>query len=144
MRNIRTLEYGEAAHIVFAIVDKASRDGGEPVAVAVVGADHQLLAFGAMDGVLPLAVSVAQAKAVTSAMRRLDTLELSKRTPPLNPAEFGGLQLCFMGGGVAIIDSDGCIGAVGVSGRKAFCPPSAAGEFHDHELATFGAASLNP
>jgi uncharacterized protein GlcG (DUF336 family) len=137
------LTYDEAAYLLKAVIDKAIATSGDPIAAAVVGADGKLLAFGAMDGVLPLSVDLAQLKAMTSAMRRLDTTELAARVPPPDPGNYGDLKLCFMPGGVVVQFEGECIGSIGVSGRKGERPHDAPEtEYHDHELADYGRKKL--
>ena len=63
------------AQIAFnCILKEAQKDGGAPVAIAIVGDHDNLLIFGAMDGVLPISTKLAQNKAHSAIAFQRDTL----------------------------------------------------------------------
>jgi len=139
MRKFVSLGLKEAQAIIACVITKATADGGAPVAVAVTGIDGRLIAFEIMDGTITIAGPLAIAKARTAALRGLETKELAERTPPPDPGNYPGLELCFMPGGVIVETRLGeIVGAIGVSGRKGCATAEDPDEMHDHELARWG------
>jgi len=145
MRDITTLTLVEAEHVVDAVQNQGFGDAGAPIAVAVVGSDGRLISFAAQDGVLHGSIDIAQHKAYTAVVLQRDTLDHHRAVPPKNPANYGDPKICFMAGGVVIRVKGKIIGAVGVSGRKAFRPDRQTDEagfedsvLTDHELACCG------
>ena len=74
MREVKTIDLSDAQVIVNQVLEEAQKNGGDPVAVAVVGSDGRLVAFAAMDGVMPVSVEVAINKAYTAVVGQHDTL----------------------------------------------------------------------
>lgn len=107
------------------IVARARRDAderfGEAVAVAVVGAGGELVAFAADDALGPLPRLVAVRKAYTAALLRRSTREaaVSVASGTLDLARLGEAQLLTTVGGVCVVDGDTVRGGVGVSGLAA-------------------------
>ena len=127
---------------------------GEPIAVAVVGLNFKLIAFSAMDGVMPVSVDLCIKKAHTAIAGQKETLEWEKAEKAgLDGRNFGDESWTCFGGGVPVRINNRIIGAVGVSGRHSHkeellsnqedlledrqkIPPQ------DHELARIGARYL--
>ena len=111
-----TLEAAQT--IVDAAVQKAV-ELGVSEAIAVVGADGALKAFGRMDGAILIAVRLAQQKAWSAVSSNIPThelWELMKEYPPLL-ASLPHQQNMFAGGGGYPIIVDGeLIGGIGASG----------------------------
>ncbi|GEM_PF-2102352 len=117
---LQSISYEDAQAAVAVIIHEAQADKGEDIAVAVVGRNGQLMAFGAMSWVKPISISLAQNKAYTALALQRDTVEYHKRATPPDPANFGDPRICFLAGGILIKDRDHILGAIGVSGRNAF------------------------
>jgi uncharacterized protein GlcG (DUF336 family) len=119
-----TLE--EAQTVIAAAIEKA-RQSGVRVAVAVVDEGGLLIALARMDGVLPLAIQVTEAKASASALwhRDGDELAVTGRDRPLILQQMNALpmlrQLPLIPalGSLVIRRNGQVLGAVGVSGGKA-------------------------
>jgi len=117
---LKSIDLKEAQNLISVIVKQASKDGGSPVAVAVVGIDGRLVAFAAMDGVMPLSTSLARKKAYTAIVGRRDTNYWDGK----NFSSGDGSFVCLGGGAIIEILSKETknpqkliIGAVGISGR---------------------------
>jgi uncharacterized protein GlcG (DUF336 family) len=101
----------------------AGRRLGVPLAVAVVDAGDELVAFERMDGADLVSVRLAQDKAYTALVNRMATADLGPMVQP--GTEFygydsvaGGRMIVFAGG--MPLERDGVlVGAVGVSGGSA-------------------------
>lgn len=119
---IQSIAQVEATAIVAAIIEKAATDGGLPVAVAVVDNAGRLIAFTAMDYVMPASIRLAQSKAYSAVVGKRDTgqwASMKKNTEQVDfdmrnwtDENFSG----FTGGVVISIDMQ-IIGGIGVSGR---------------------------
>lgn len=72
---ILSISQTEASQVVAAIITKASGDGGAPVAAAVVDVAGRLIAFTAMDGLMPASIKLAQNKAYSAVMGKRDTIK---------------------------------------------------------------------
>ena len=59
---ILSVSQAEAFTITQAIIAKASEDGGPPVAISVVDCAGRLIAFTAMDGVMPASIKLSQTR----------------------------------------------------------------------------------
>ncbi len=129
MRQIKTLDYADARKVVASVIEEASVSGS-PVAVAIIGISDNLIAFGAMDDVLPVSIQLAMNKAHTALALQQDTISLEGK----DPANFTDSRFTCFGGGVLICDRGIIIGAVGVSGRKSRRSGRDT-ESQDHELA---------
>lgn len=140
MRNVASIGLEEALVIQNKILEIAVADGDKPVAIAVVGADAQLITFVAMNEVVPLSITIAQNKAYTAAMGRKSTKYQAEKPAGFDGRNVGDERFTAFAGGVALVDSAGhVVGAVGVSGRKAQNERQHA-PWQDHELASIGGA----
>jgi|ERR1017187_8505179 uncharacterized protein GlcG (DUF336 family) len=139
---IETISYKEAMHIVDAIVQRASEDGGEPIAVAVVGAAARLVCFSAMDGVMQASIRLSQSKAYSAVIGRRDTkcwASMAKHPTVLDFDMRNWTDNDFTGftGGVVLRVGDRVAGGIGVSGRKGTMGPEDQ-LLQDVELASLG------
>ncbi len=140
---ISSISSKEAMEIVNAVVTEASIDGGMPVAVAVTDAVGRLIAFCAMDGVVPASIKLAQSKAYSAVVGQRDTIQWASFPKNEKEVDFDMRNWTddnFSGftGGVIITDKLGkVIGGIGVSGRKGKMGPNDAIK-QDNELAIFG------
>lgn len=136
MRELKTLSLDEATAIANHIIKQAKLDGDDPIVVAVVGANAILIALSAMNGVMPISVSLAYNKAYSAVMGGKDTLYWEEEVPIIGC--FGNPKFCCLGGGMVLRDSDGnFVGGIGVSGRRSTAGPDGARR-EDHELAETG------
>ena len=99
-----------------AAIKQADKFGG-PLAAAVCGPEGELIAFIRMDGTNPASARIAQNKAYTAAVDRIETFKLGERMRTTdNPAFWGDPKVTGFGGGVPIIADGIVIGGFGVSG----------------------------
>ncbi|NUR26820.1 MAG: heme-binding protein [Catenulispora sp.] len=111
---------------------------GVPVAVAVVDAGGNLVAFSRMDGANIITIDTAIGKAFTAVSIGADTVNLTAAIQPGAPLFGTGLTLAgtrsFVpyAGGVVVRDGDAVLGAIGVSG--------APNSDIDHEIGTAAVA----
>jgi uncharacterized protein GlcG (DUF336 family) len=112
-----------AARRVVAAALTEGRRLGVPLAVAVVDAGDQLVAFERMDGADLVSVRLAQDKAYTALMNRMPTGDLGPMVQP--GTEFYGYDSVAVGrmivfaGGLPLERDGVLVGAVGVSGGSA-------------------------
>jgi uncharacterized protein GlcG (DUF336 family) len=144
--NFSSVSQKEASEIVAAIVEKATSDGGDPIAVAVVNFAGRLLAFAAMDNVMPVSVKLAQNKAYSAVMGKCDTTAwgLKKKNPELvdfDTRNFNDENFTGFTGGVLITVDNQIIGGVAVSGRKGKMDKDDI-LMQDKELAEYGRSFL--
>ncbi|MEO7767832.1 MAG: heme-binding protein [Ferruginibacter sp.] len=144
--NVISISHTEAAIIVAAVIQKATSDGGSPVAVAVVDHAGRLIAFTAMDNVMPASIKLAQNKAYSAVIGKRDTLYwacMAKNTIQLDFNMRNWTDENFTGftGGITILIQEQVIGAVGVSGRKGKQDIKDT-ILQDHELAELGRAMI--
>lgn len=144
--NIVTVSYTEADAIVRAVVEQASRDGGAPVAVAVVDAAARLICFAAMDGVMPASIRLSQAKAYSAVIGQQDTKNWAVKPKHPTLVDFDMRNWTDPGftgftGGLVILHSGSIIGGIGVSGRKGLRSETDT-LMQDSELAAHGSAAL--
>ena len=106
-----------------AMISAACRKAaGNPIAVAIVDAAGNLIAFERSDGATPINVRAAIGKAYTAAVTARETEELMERAKE-NPLAWQSVMTKDPGpftlarGGVPLINDGEVIGAVGVSGR---------------------------
>ena len=136
----------EARTVIEQIKKFVVEDGGDPVAIAIVGSDGGLIAFEAMDRVFPISRELAIKKAETALKSGCSTLKWEKEGG-LDCRNFGDSGFTCFGGGVPIIrpywfgQRSGSrylvLGAVGVSGRNSHKGKEDT-TAQDHELARFG------
>jgi glc operon protein GlcG len=103
------------------------------VCIAVVDAGGHLLGFQRRDGCATASVAIAQAKAVSAAMRRRATKLDEDLIANGRIAALSMPGVTFLEGGLPIIHQGDVIGAVGVSGVKSS---------EDAEIAAAGIAAL--
>lgn len=144
--NILSLSHTEASKIVTAVIQRAGNDGGCPVAVAVVDYAGRLIAFTAMDHVMPASIKLAQSKAYSAVIGQKDTTQWASTKKNPEHIDFDMRNwtddnfTCFTGG-VTIIFNNQVIGAVAVSGRKGKKDLNDT-LMQDNELAEYGRAVL--
>ena len=109
-----------AAQRVVAAAAAEAADIGQPVTVVVVDDSGHRKAMLRMDGASIGSEQVATDKAYTAASFGMPTESLHAMTKDDAPLAVGALtgieRLVVFGGGIPIADSDGIIGAIGVSG----------------------------
>jgi uncharacterized protein GlcG (DUF336 family) len=93
-----------------------------PVNIAVLDHATHLVSFARMDGAILGGIDVAEKKARTAALFRIDSSALANRVIPgatVHTIENSNGGLIAFGGGVLLYDTDGSmIGAIGVSGAS--------------------------
>jgi glc operon protein GlcG len=100
-------------------MDRAARDFGRPICVAVCDERGLLLAFARMDGAPARSVRIAQGKAYTAARMGVTTAALLARLhrEQIEVGYFCDPELTALPGGSPLKDAGGrLLGAVGVSG----------------------------
>jgi uncharacterized protein GlcG (DUF336 family) len=139
MRNLNTVDLAEARKIIKIVTDVARNDGGEPVVVAVAGADGNTVSLDCMDGAMPASIAVAMNKAYTAVMAKRDTIVF--QNGGTDAANFTDPRMTSFAGGVLLKDAHGnIIGSVAVSGRKGARTEDMEHDIRqDHELAQQGA-----
>lgn len=117
MNTIKSLSHQEAIRIIGAIQMKAELEN-HGLAVAVVDAHGELLAFLRTDGCRLPSITIAQNKAYAAAREQIETKELGNKSKSegFPMTNFGDLRYPSWGGGVPIIMEGQVVGAVGVSG----------------------------
>ena len=122
MRNTSVIDYSEAKKIIEVIVEQASQMQ-KAIAIAVVDAHGELIAFARMDGVPLPSITIAINKAVTAARGRKPTQEIGEklRHPEkgYDIAYHGDPRFVGWGGGIPLWRNSEVAGAVGVSGLSA-------------------------
>lgn len=121
MLDLKTLSLDDALLIIRAVrrvAEEAVSEGhDEPVAIAIAGSDGRLIAFVAMDGVMPVSIQLAINKAHTAIVGSRDTIEWQEMG--VGAQNFTDPQFTCFGGGVLIRNKESkVVGAIGVSGRK--------------------------
>jgi uncharacterized protein GlcG (DUF336 family) len=100
----------------------AADDGARPIAVAVVDAAGDLLAFVRQDGMPARSVAIVQGKAYTAVRLGITTAAFHQRLAKenLRPSDFCDDRLTAMAGGAVLRDGAGrLLGAIGVTGLAA-------------------------
>jgi glc operon protein GlcG len=117
MNTVKTLSHQEAIRIIGAIQMKAEAEG-HGLAVAVVDAHGELIAFLRTDGCRLPSITIAQNKAYAAAREQIESKELGNRSKSegFPMTTFGVLTYPTWGGGVPIFSDGQIVGAVGVSG----------------------------
>ncbi len=143
---ILSISQTEASAIIETVIRKAMHDGGGPVAVAVVNYAGRLIAFAAMDHVMPASIKLAQSKAYSAVVGNRDTIHWAAFKKNVDTVDFdmrNWTDKNFTGftGGIIITYDDQLIGGIGVSGRKG---KRDEGDIlmHDNELAEYGRSML--
>ncbi len=114
-----SLSLGLARQFIDAALDKAQKDYGRPVCVAVCDAHGLLVAFARMEGSPVRSVAISQGKAYSAARMGVTTaafLERLKREG-IEVGYFCDPQLTALPGGSPLKDASGALlGGIGVSG----------------------------
>lgn len=144
--NLLSLSIVEAVHIANKVIEKATTDGGNPIAVAVVDATGRLRSFAAMDNIVPASIKLAQSKAYSAVIGQRDTINWASFPKNENFVDFDMRNWTdenFSGftGGVIIKVEEQVIGGIGVSGRKGK-REDVKELMQDNELANFGREEL--
>lgn len=140
--NILSVTVEEAMQGINQIITKACRDGGSPVAVAAVNASGHLIAFLAMDNVIPASIKLAQSKAYSAVVGQKDTINWAcfpknEKTVDFDMRNWTDENFSGFTGGVVITAQGKVIGGIGVSGRKGMMNESDT-LMQDNELANYG------
>ncbi len=136
----------EATKIIDAILNRAGTDSGSPVAAAVVDCTGRLIAFAAMDNVMPASIKLAQAKAYSAVLGKRDTVYWASTKKNNDQIDFdmrNWTDANFTGftGGIVISFNNQIIGGIGVSGRKGKQDSNDV-LMQDNELALYGRSVL--
>jgi len=117
MRTILSLSHADAMTILDAIRARADQNN-HSLAVAIVDAYGELLAFLRTDGCRLPSVQIAQNKAYTAVREQIESRELGARSKSAGfpMTNFGELRYVTWGGGVPVFHEGVVVGAVGVSG----------------------------
>lgn len=137
MRQKDVLSLEEARRAIDAMLREAEREPRRPVAMAVVDARGDLIAFARMDDVAAMPVQLAHRKAYTAARAGRDTSALRQRLREQGGtvADYGDPLMVGLQGGVCVLhpQTNRSLGGVGVSGHT--------GE-RDEEIAKAGRAAM--
>lgn len=135
MLNYKALSHTEAMTIIEAIRQKAEAEN-KGLAVAIVDAHGELIAFLRTDGCRLPSITIAQNKAYSAAREQIPSKVLGQKSQEENfpMTNFGELRYLTWGGGLPIFYEDELVGAVGVSGLP---------EHEDIEFAEHGISALD-
>ncbi len=118
-KNISSLNLKVANRMIDLGIEYAESQGKSFV-ISICDASGAIIALKKMDSALVASVAISQAKAITAAHYKMDTLSLQNSDSLLKPLEQWNKDFphgyCFMGGGIPIYKDERIIGAVGVSG----------------------------
>lgn len=116
-RKILTLKYAKA---ISEIIERAAKNMGTPVVIALVNEWGAPVLVHFMDGALPASYDIAVNKAYTAATTRMSTEELMDRSSPggdlfgINFSNSG--RIVTFPGGYPLKDGEEILGGIGVSG----------------------------
>ena len=118
---MRNLTYADAVECIDLIFEQATKDKGLPLCVGVVDGHGDLIAFGRMDGAPIRSVEISRDKAYTCIYMGRNTHEFQGMLTEFGFQVnwFSSPRLTGLPGGLRIQDESGCVGALGVSGRRA-------------------------
>jgi len=142
--NILSISQKEALYILEAILEKASGDGGNPVAISIVDATAKLIAFIAMDGVAPASIRLSQSKAYSAVVGQKDTAHwamMQEKMKHFDMRNWADENFTGFTGGIALINNGQVIGGIGISGRKGKMS-EADDIMQDSELGKYGESQL--
>lgn len=133
----KDVNLGRAIMAVKEVVEGAIKDGGDPVAITILGADKEVVLQAVMPGVMPVSIELSKNKAYTALMTNKDTsFWADQEGQPELLLNFADKRLTFFPGGILVTRSNNSIlGAVGVSGRKGRKEKEEDPELQDNELA---------
>lgn len=141
---VLSISQKEAFYILEAILEKASADGGDPVAISIVNASARLIAFAAMDGVVPAGITLSQSKAYSAVIGQKDTahwVTMADQVKHFDMRNWTDEQFTGFTGGVVIESEGHIIGGIGISGRKGKMSEQDV-IMQDSELAKYGESLL--
>ena len=131
------LTLAEARRAIDAMLAEAEQEPRRPVAMAVVDAQGDLIAYARMDGVAAMPVRLAHQKAYTAARAGRDTSAFRQRLREQggNLADYGDPFMAGLPGGVCVLHprTHRILGGIGVSGHT--------GE-RDEAIAQIGRAAM--
>jgi glc operon protein GlcG len=135
MLNHKSLSHTEAMTMIEAIRQKAEVEN-KGLAVAIVDAHGELIAFLRTDACRLPSIAIAQNKAYSAAREQIPSKELGQKSQDENfpMTNFGELRYLTWGGGLPIFYEGELIAAIGVSGLP---------EEEDIEFAKYGIGVLN-
>lgn len=136
MYTIGKVSAREAFSLISKVVDEAEKIN-QPIAVAVVGPEGELLSFLRMDGANAASSQIAQSKAYTSARDCKSTRAQGEfmRNANREQGYWTDARITGFGGGLPIIQNGKVIGGIGVSGLS---------EEEDERVAARAIASVYP
>jgi uncharacterized protein GlcG (DUF336 family) len=109
----------ETAKALVAAAEKAAKDAGIPISVAVVDESGTLKTFSRMDGAALLTVDIATNKAYTAISFGMPThawFDFIKNDPPLLHGIVHTPRLVVFGGGYPVQVDGAVVGGIGISG----------------------------
>jgi uncharacterized protein GlcG (DUF336 family) len=113
----------EAKAAIEAILGEALKKPAQPVAIAVVDDQGELICYARMNGANRFSETMCLRKARTAALIGIDTSVFGQALPSLkiNITDFGGCDVTIVPGGVSVSKPGGgpVVGAIGVTGRMA-------------------------
>ena len=119
MRNTSVIDYSEAKKIIEVIVEKASQMQ-KAIAIAVVDAHGELIAFARMDEVPLPSIMIAMNKACTAARTGKPTQEIGDKVKHPEKGHdisyYGDSRFVGWGGGIPVRIDGKIAGGIGVSG----------------------------
>lgn len=104
------------AKLVIAAAHAEAAQNGWHIAVAVVDASGELIALEKTDAAIPISPSVATGKAKTAALLQLPSKEFESFINAGQPSFLSTPGTTPLEGGVPLMISGQCVGAVGISG----------------------------
>lgn len=116
------LSLDQVQRAIAAMLEQATRQPSQPVAIAIVDDVGNLISYARMDQCRPIPQRMAVRKAYTAALSGQDTLAYAERlkSQGRTVAEMGDPQLAAVQGGLVVRHSSGAIlGGIGVSGLTA-------------------------
>src|SRR5438128_10155564 len=113
-----SLHFPQIQAAMQAMIDRATQTPAEPVAMAIVDATGNLLAYAAMDNLRLFSRRHAPRKAYTAAIMGMDTGAHAQRphSQGRSMSALGDTQLTHGQGGVVILQAGVILGGIGVGG----------------------------
>jgi glc operon protein GlcG len=119
MRNVVTIDYGDAKGALDLIVERAQQ-AQKAVAIAIADSHGELIAFARMDGVPLPSIVVSMNKAWTAARSGKPTQEIGEKVKHPERGHdisyYGDPRFVGWGGGIPVLKNGQVAGAIGVSG----------------------------
>jgi glc operon protein GlcG len=117
MRDLRTLDLGDADALTREVVELAKNDGKHPVCAVVVGIDGKPLSLRTMDGCPAASVTDALAMCHTVIQTGKPTREFVG-IAGFDPANWTDAGMTAFMGGIPIMEDGQMVGALAASGRS--------------------------